>query len=275
MPELEWSETPEMALMIDGASLEYACYGPKPDAAPTIVMLHEGLGCLALWRDFPRRVAEATNMGVFAYSRRGYGQSDPAELPRPLDFMTREAVEVLPQILDKIGFQRGILFGHSDGATIAAIYAGSVEDHRVRGLILMAPHFFTEEIGLAEIANARKAFEQGELKQRMARYHRDPENAFRGWNDTWLDPAFKTWNVGEVIDYLRVPVLAIQGREDQYGSLAQIGEIEDRIYSPVDVLIVEECRHAPHLERPQITLDAISEFAARLQRIESEKVEIA
>lgn len=275
MPTLDWSEAPETPLVVDGATLEYACYGPEPDAAPTIVMLHEGLGCVALWRDVPAKVAAATGMGVFVYSRRGYGQSDPAPLPRPLDFMTREAMDVLPQILDQMGFRHGILFGHSDGATIAAIYAGSVEDHRVRGLILMAPHFFTEESGLVEIASARKAFEGGDLKERLARYHRDPENAFRGWNDTWLNPAFKTWNVGEVIDYLRIPVLAIQGREDQYGTLAQIREIEDRIYSPVEVVIVEECRHAPHLEQPQVTLDAISEFAARLQRIEAEKVEVA
>ncbi|MEC7258736.1 MAG: alpha/beta fold hydrolase, partial [Pseudomonadota bacterium] len=133
---LDWSETPTTPLIVDGVTLEYYALGPAPDQAPTIVMLHEGLGCAALWRDFPHKVAQATGMGVFVYSRAGYGQSDAAPLPKPLDFMTREAVDVLPKVLDAIGFQRGILFGHSDGATIAAIYAGSVADTRVRGLIV-------------------------------------------------------------------------------------------------------------------------------------------
>ncbi|MHA6262918.1 alpha/beta fold hydrolase [Arenibacterium sp. CAU 1754] len=275
MAHLEWSETPSTPLMVDGARLEYVCYGPAPDQAPTIVMLHEGLGCTALWRDFPNRVAEATGMGVFVYSRLGYGQSDPADLPKPLDFMTREAMDVLPKILDQMGFRHGILLGHSDGATISAIYAGSVLDHRVRGLILMAPHFFTEPGGLAAIAEAREAYENGDLKDRMAKYHRNPDNAFRGWNGVWLDPAFENWNVSDVIDYLRIPVLAIQGRDDQYGTLAQVDEIETRSYAPVDMLVLDDCKHAPHLEQPEQVLEAIAEFTARLERIEAAKVEIA
>ncbi|MFW6345192.1 MAG: alpha/beta fold hydrolase, partial [Halomonas sp.] len=155
-------------LEADGKRLEYRCWGPGPEEAPTIVLLHEGLGCLVLWRDMPERLAARTGWGVMAYSRAGYGQSDPAELPRPLDYMTREAHEVLPQVLDAVGCRRGILMGHSDGATIAAEYAGGVEDFRVRGIVLMAPHFFTEEMGLAEIARARAAFEEGDLKARMA-----------------------------------------------------------------------------------------------------------
>ncbi len=272
MATLEWSETPTTPLVVEGVALEYTCFGPAPDKAPTIVMLHEGLGCAALWRDFPARVAARTGMGVLVYSRQGYGQSDPAKLPRPLDFMTREAVDVLPHVLDQAGITRCILFGHSDGATIAAIYAGSVEDFRVRGLILMAPHFFTEEMGLKEIAKAREVFETTDMKERMAKYHKDPENAFRGWNETWLDPGFKAWNVGEVIDYLRIPVLAIQGREDQYGTLAQIDEIESRSYAPVDTVILEDCKHAPHQEQAEQTLDAVADFTARLQRIEAAEV---
>jgi len=232
-------------------------------------MLHEGLGCIALWRDFPRQVAERTGMGVFVWSRQGYGQSDPADLPRPLDFMTREALDVLPHVLDRIGFRRGILFGHSDGASIAAIYAGSVSDMRVRGLILMAPHFFTEPGGLAEIKRARQAYEAGSLKERMGKYHLDPDATFFGWNDAWLAPGFKSWNVAEVIDYMRIPVLAIQGREDQFGTLAQIEEIEHRIYSPVDAEVIDDCQHAPHFEQPEQTLVAVAEFAERLERIEA------
>ncbi|MBL4892171.1 MAG: alpha/beta hydrolase, partial [Rhizobiaceae bacterium] len=255
--------------------LEYACYGPAPDAARTIVMLHEGLGCTELWRTFPEELANATGYGVFVYSRAGYGRSDLAELPRPLDYMTREAVDVLPEILDQIGFQHGILLGHSDGATIAAIYTGSIEDHRIRALILMAPHFFTEPDGLAEIAKAKIAYDESDLKGRMAKYHNDPDNTFRGWNDAWLHPDFKDWNVAEVIDYLRIPVLAIQGKDDQYGSYAQIKEIDDRIYSPVDIVMLENCRHSPYIDQPENTLNAVTGFISQLDRIETEKVKVA
>ena len=272
MAELDWSASPTKPLVIDGITLEYQCYGPGPDKAATIVMLHEGLGCAALWRDFPAQVAARTGLGVLVFSRQGYGQSDPAVLPRPLDYMTREAVDVLPHVLDLAGVRRCILLGHSDGATIAAIYAGSVEDFRVRGLILMAPHFFTEEMGLTEIAKAKEVFETTDMKAKMGKYHKDPENAFRGWNDAWLDPGFKAWNVAEVIDYLRIPSMAIQGRDDQYGTLAQIEELETRSYAPVDVVVLDDCKHAPHLEQPARTLEAVAEFAARLERIEAEEV---
>ncbi len=264
-----WTAQPPAPLRIDGVALEYSCHGPAPDAAPTIVMLHEGLGCVALWRDFPARLAARTGWGVFVFSRQGYGQSDPVALPRPLDFMTREATCVLPGLLDAIGLRRGVLLGHSDGATIAAIHAGSVSDHRVRGVILMAPHFFTEEMGLKEIERARTAWRSGDLKQRLARYHRDPEGAFRGWNEVWLDPGFRDWDVSDVIDYIRVPVLAIQGREDQYGTLAQIEVIDARATAPVELLVLDGCRHAPHLDQPDATLEAVADFVARLQRIES------
>lgn len=275
MTQLDWTDDPKSSLMVGGVALEYACFGPAPDTAATIVMLHEGLGCVALWRDFPRQVAERTGLGVFVYSRQGYGGSDPVELPRPLDFMTREAEDVLPGLLDEIGFRRGLLLGHSDGATISATYAGSVEDHRVRGLVLIAPHFFTEPSGLAEIGAAAQAFENGPLRQKLARYHQDPDGAFRGWADTWLNPGFVDWNVADVIDYLRIPVLAVQGEDDQYGTLAQISEIENRAYSPVDRVILADCKHAPHLECPDELLDSVSEFVDRLERIEAAQVKTA
>lgn len=266
-----WSETG--FLTAAGKSLEYACFGPPPGQASTIVMLHEGLGCVALWRDFPRKIADATGMGVFVYSRSGYGQSDLADLPRPLNYMTQEAVEVLPEILDEIGFQKGILLGHSDGATISAIYAGSIEDFRVRGLILMAPHFFSEDMGIAEITQAKEAFETSDLKTKLGKYHKDPESTFRGWNDSWLHPEFRKWNVAEVIDYLRIPTLAIQGIDDQYGTQAQIDELSDRSYAPVDVVMLENCRHAPFVDQPDAVVREIQEFAVRLTRIEAAEVE--
>ncbi|MEX0338315.1 MAG: alpha/beta fold hydrolase [Arenibacterium sp.] len=270
---LEWSSAPETRLSIRGLELEYACFGPAPDQAPTIVMLHEGLGCVALWRDFPAQVAEATGMGVIAYSRAGYGQSDPVDLPRPVDFITREAVEVLPEVLDQIGFQRGIFLGHSDGASIAAAHAGSIADMRVRGLILMAPHFFTEPHGLAAIAEAKQAYETGDLREKLAKYHADPDNAFYGWNEVWLREAFRDWDITDVIDYFRVPTLAIQGRDDAYGTLKQIEIIEERSYAPVDLVVLEACGHAPHQEHPDTVLAAVAEFAARLNRIEAAEVE--
>jgi pimeloyl-ACP methyl ester carboxylesterase len=275
MTVFNWSDPVQTPSIVDGVTLECACYGPSPDQAPTIVMLHEGLGCLALWRDFPQRVAEATGMGVFVYSRQGYGQSDPVELPRPLDFMTREATVVLPQILTQIGFQRGLLLGHSDGATISAIYAGSVQDHRIRGLIVIAPHFFTETAGLAEIEKSTEVFETGGLREKMQKFHRDADGAFYGWNRVWLDPDFVSWNVAEVIDFLRVPTLAIQGRQDQYGTLAQIQVIDERSYAPVDMEILDDCKHAPQFDQPEKTLAAIADFTTRLRRIEDEKVLLA
>ena len=150
-------------------TLEYRMIGPRPDAAPTIVMLHEGLGCVGMWGDFPDKVAAATGCGVFVYSRKGYGKSSPVPLPRQISYMHEEARESLPRVLDAIGFQRGILLGHSDGASIAAIYAGTHQDHRVRGLVLMAPHFIVEDVSVKSIAEAREAYNNGDLRARLAR----------------------------------------------------------------------------------------------------------
>jgi pimeloyl-ACP methyl ester carboxylesterase len=271
LADFEWREGAG-DLRIAGKRLETLCLGPAPDRAPTLVLLHEGLGCVDLWRDFPRRLAEATGFGVFVYSRAGYGRSEPVELPRPLDYMTREARDTLPVLLDAIGVRRCVLLGHSDGASIAAIHAGSVEDFRVRGLVLIAPHFFTEDSGLSAIAAASDAYANGDLRARLARYHADVDNAFGGWRDAWLDPGFKSWNVADVIDYWRVPALAIQGAGDQYGTLAQIREIETRAYSPVDVEIFDDCKHAPHSEQPEKAVAAVADFCARLERIEGEVV---
>lgn len=275
MTEFAWRDGAATSITVNGKTLEAVAYGPPPGEAPTIVMLHEGLGCIALWRDFPQKLAAATGFGVFAWSRAGYGGSDPVALPRPLDYMTREATEFLPGVLDAIGFRNGILLGHSDGASIAAIYAGGVEDFRVRGLVLMAPHFFTEAGGLASIAEAKKAYDDGDLRARLAKYHKNVDVTFRGWNDAWLDPGFEAWNIADSIDYLRIPVLAIQGADDQYGTLAQIREIETRIYSPVDVVIPPACRHSPFIDQPERTLAAVTEFCERLARIEAAEVEVA
>ncbi|MEM7507032.1 MAG: alpha/beta hydrolase [Pseudomonadota bacterium] len=263
-----WRPGERLDLKIGNDRLEAACHGPPPEAADTIVLLHEGLGCVALWRDFPARLAEATGKGVFLWSRAGYGRSTPCALPRPLDYMETEAREGLPRILDAIGFRKGLLLGHSDGASIAALYLRSHADYRVRGLILIAPHFFTEATGLAEVARARTAFETGDLRQRLARYHADPDAAFRGWNDAWLDPDFRAWDITDSLHHIRVPVLAVQGRDDPYGTRAQTETLIERVQSPVETSLPRECGHAPHLEQPDATLAEIAAFTARLDRIE-------
>ena len=252
-------------LDVAGTALECVHLGPAPDAAPTLVLLHEGLGCVRLWRDVPAALVEATGLGAFAYSRAGYGASDPAALPRPLDYMTREALDVLPAVLDAAGVRRAVLVGHSDGATIAAIHAGRVADPRVAGAVLIAPHFFTEAAGLAEIRRAREAFEGGDLRARLGKYHADPDVAFRGWNDAWLDPGFDVGRAVDALDGVRVPVLAIQGRDDPYGTLDQIEAVTRRVRrAPVATLVLDGCRHAPHLERGPEVIRAVAAFCAPL-----------
>src|ERR1700684_102785 len=213
------SPSPSGFLHIGDSDLEYRLIGPMPADAPTIVMLHEGLGSAALWGDFPDRLQAATGMGVFVYSRAGYGASTSVTLPRPLDYMSREALDVLPVLLDTIGFARGVLLGHSDGASIAAIHAGGSNDHRVPGVVLIAPHFIVEEISLASIAEIRKTYETTDLRSKLARWHQNVDNAFYGWNDAWLDPDFRRWDISEYLAYIRVPVAMLQGDDDQYGTL--------------------------------------------------------
>jgi pimeloyl-ACP methyl ester carboxylesterase len=264
MKAFSWSEAPHGAIVADGKRLEAAAFGPPPEAAPTLVLLHEGLGCVALWREFPERLAEATGFGVFAYSRAGYGRSDPVELPRPLDYMTREARLSLPAVLGAIGFRQGVLVGHSDGASIAAIYAGEHPDERVKGLVLIAPHLFAEEPGLASIAEAKRTYEKGVLRAKLAKYHAHVDDAFLGWNGAWLDPGFKAWNIEAFVDRWRAPALVIQGADDQYGTLAQVRAIETRSPRRVDTLILDGGHHSPHLEHPEATLEAVVAFCIKV-----------
>jgi pimeloyl-ACP methyl ester carboxylesterase len=251
-------------LSLDSQCLEYRMIGPRPDAAPTLVLLQEGLGCVGLWGDFPDKLQKATGCGVFVYSRAGYGQSSPVSLPRSLSYMHDEARDVLPRLLETIGFRRGLLIGHSDGASIAAIYAGSHQDHRIGGLVLIAPHFFTEDAGIASIVEARKAYETGDLRQRLARWHADVDNAFKGWNGAWLDPEFRKWDITEFLAYIRVPVLIVQGEDDQYGTIKQIEAAQQECYCPVEVALLPGARHSPQRDAPEATLAAIAEFVGRV-----------
>jgi pimeloyl-ACP methyl ester carboxylesterase len=246
--------------------LEYRMIGPRPGAAPTIVMLHEGLGSVGLWGAFPEQLAAATGAGVFVYSRANYGKSSPGKLPRSVNFMDEEALDVLPRVLAAIGFERGVLFGHSDGASIATIYAGGVQDHRVRGLVLMAPHFFTEEMGLVEIRRTNADYAAGNLRDKLKRWHSDVDSAFRSWSEPWLDPDFRAWDIAEALGYIRVPILIVQGADDQYGTVKQIEAAQRECYCPVEVAILPGARHSPHRDAPAQTLETVSAFINRLLR---------
>ena len=246
--------------------LEYRMVGPRPDAAPTLILLHEGLGSAGMWGDFPEQLSAATGCGVFAYSRHGYGQSSPAQLPRTLDFMHVEARLTLPRLLDAIGFRQGILVGHSDGASIAAIYGGSVQDHRVRGLVLMAPHFVVEDVTINSIREIRQAFDTTDTRTRLARWHADAQATVHGWTDVWLKNDFRVWDLTEDLAYIRVPILIIQGEHDHYGTGRQIEIAREECTCPVDVLLMPGVKHVPHREAPAETLAAIANFCARLLR---------
>jgi pimeloyl-ACP methyl ester carboxylesterase len=259
--------SPTGFLRIGASDLEYRMIGPEPADAPTIVMLHEGLGSAGLWGDFLEKLQAATGAGVFAYSRTGYGASTPAKLPRPLDYMHIEAREVLPKVLDAIGFRRGLLVGHSDGASIATIYAGSHQDHRVEGLALIAPHFIVEDVSVASIAEIKTAYETTSLKEKLARWHKDVDNAFYGWNGAWLDPKFRSWDISEFLAYVRVPIAILQGVDDVYGTMRQIEIAQEECYCPVDVTVIPGAGHQPHREAPGPTLDAITEFANAVLRV--------
>ena len=251
---------------IDGINLEFELLTPFADSDTTLVFLHEGLGCLAMWRDFPRRVAAASGCRALIYSRAGYGGSAPCPLPRPLNFMHEEGLTVLPQILDAAGIPRAILVGHSDGASIALINAGGAAEPRLAGLILMAPHVFIEELTIRSIRAAASAYQATDLRARLARYHGDRvDSTFHGWTDAWLDDGFKTWNLEAFLPAITVPVLLIQGEDDNYGTIRQLDRIQVQLPHAADQLLLPGCGHAPFRERPEETLQAMVGFLAKLR----------
>jgi pimeloyl-ACP methyl ester carboxylesterase len=252
----------DLSFTISGLRIEAAWHGPAPDAAPTLVLLHEGLGCVAMWKDFPQLLAERTGCGVLVYSRPGYGQSDALPLPRPVTYMHDEAATVLPAVLDQAGIRKCILVGHSDGASIAAIYAGSRQDFRVRALVLIAPHFFVEAMNIRAIAAIKHAYESGDLRRRLARHHAHVDAAFYGWNGPWL--AFRDWRLDGEVAHIRVPILIIQGADDAYGTAAQIAYARAAAYCPVEALMLAHCGHSPQLDQPEATLEAVAAFVQRV-----------
>ena len=247
---------------VNGKRLETLLYSPAR-ANAMIVMLHEGLGSIAMWKDFPERVAQATGCGVLVYSRYGYGKSERLAEKRCVDFMHHEAKVVLPELLRQFQIEQPILLGHSDGGSIALIYAGTWPE-RVRGLILEAPHVFVEEFGLQSTVAIRDIYESTELRAKLARYHEHVDEMFRGWNDIWLDPQFRDWNIEKYLGAITCPTLVIQGESDEYGTAAHVEAIQRRVPA-AQALILAGCGHSPHRDQPTLTLGAISKFvAARL-----------
>ncbi|MDH3714819.1 MAG: alpha/beta hydrolase [Gammaproteobacteria bacterium] len=252
-------------LAVVGRRLEYSWVPPHREDLPTLVLLHEGLGCVAMWRDFPERLADQTGAGVFTYSRAGYGASQAAELPRPERYMHDEALEVLPKLLALAGIRRSVLVGHSDGASIALIYAGGSGRDDVEGLVAIAPHVFNEQLSIESIQNARTLYETTDLRAKLARYHgTQVDAAFRGWNDVWLRKEFRHWNIEEYLDAIRVPVLLVQGEQDQFGTLLQLQSIERRVGGSCRTLLLPECGHSPHRDQPQSTQRAVAAFVAEV-----------
>jgi pimeloyl-ACP methyl ester carboxylesterase len=244
-----------------GRRLEYVAHAGVA-GRPTIVFLHEGLGSVSQWRDFPDAVRERTGCACVAYSRAGYGASEAVGARREPDYMHREGEIVLPELLDALGIERPILFGPSDGASIALLFAGAFPG-RARGLVLEAPHVFVEDVSIRSIAAAKIAFETTDLARKLARHHADAEGAFRGWNDIWLDPRFRAWNIESAAARVTEPVLLVQGADDEYGTAAQLRSIEARV-ADVTTVVLDRCGHAPHRDRREAVLDAVATFVARI-----------
>jgi pimeloyl-ACP methyl ester carboxylesterase len=233
------------------------------EQAPAMVFLHEGLGSLAMWRDFPQQVADATGCEAIVYSRYGYGRSDPLAEQRRPDYMHHEALAALPELLDRLAVERPILFGHSDGGSIALIHAGAAL-RPVAGLVVMAPHVMVEDIAIAGIEKTRAAYLTGDLRQRLGNYHDHPDTAFRGWHEIWLDPLFRSWNIEAFLPHIACPVLAIQGEGDEYASMDQIERIA-RQTPAVELLKLAACRHSPHRDQAPAVIAAVADFVERLR----------
>jgi pimeloyl-ACP methyl ester carboxylesterase len=248
---------------VAGQTLECRLIDARNADAPWLVFLHEGLGSVSLWKDFPASVCAASGARALVYSRAGYGRSSPADLPRRVGYMHREAQTVLPALLDALSIRDPVLVGHSDGASIALIYAGS-RLQRVQGLVVLAPHVFIEELSIESIAAAGAAHATTDLPERLARHHDDAGAAFRGWNDIWLAAEFRHWNIEEYLRRVECPVLAIQGEDDEYGTMTQLEAVTGQVLGPVRELRLADCRHSPHRDRPEATREAIVTFSAAL-----------
>ena len=250
-------------ITVGGRRLEIARHGPSPAEAPTLVFLHHGLGCVGTWRDFPARLATATGCGAIVYGRLGYGRSDPCSLPRSPRFMHDEGLEVLPELLDVAGVRECVLLGHSDGGSIAIIYAGGTSAAPLRGVITEAAHVFFEPMTVHALREAKESYERGELRERLGKHHgSNTDCAFRGWNDTWLHPGFVNWDLREYLPHVKVPMLVIQGADDEYGTTAQVETIVRHTAAETQTMMLPDCGHSPHLEQEALMLEAMRSFVS-------------
>jgi pimeloyl-ACP methyl ester carboxylesterase len=246
-----------------GHDLEYRWSGPPPQEAPTIVFLHEGLGSAAMWKGFPARLAERTGCGALVYSRLGHGRSDPLTAPRTPRFMHDEALTTLPAVLRELRVAEPVLFGHSDGASIALLYAGSDPPPSIAplALALEAPHVFVEPLSIESIARMRVEYETTDLPSKLAKHHGgNTETMFRGWNDIWLSPEFQSWNIESCLPRIRQPLLVIQGEQDEYGTWNQVDSILRHVTGPARALRLADCGHAPHRDQPEAVLETATAF---------------
>jgi pimeloyl-ACP methyl ester carboxylesterase len=240
--------------------IEYRFTLPAERSGSDIVMLHEGLGSTSMWREFPDQLAAATGGRVLVYSRCGYGRSTPLSEPRSVDYMHEEARVWLPAILERLAIKRPVLFGHSDGASIALIHAARPQSD-LAAVVALAPHVNVEDITICNIDRARTLYDAGDLRERLSRYHANVDSTFWGWNRIWLDPAFRSWSIEALLPQVRCPVLAIQGEEDEYGTMEQIASI-GRAVGGARLLALPACRHSPHRDQPDAVLDATRQFIA-------------
>lgn len=248
-------------IQVAGVSLEYRWIEAKTTDAPALIFLHEGLGCVGMWKDFPDQVAQTTGWGAFVYSRAGYGKSGPAPLPRSVRYMHHEGLVVLPQLIKTVGFQKFFLIGHSDGGSIALVYAGSAKKQGLCGLALMAPHVFNESICVQEIQQAGEAYKTTNLREKLVRYHgAQTDETFWGWHDIWLHADFWHWNLEEYLPAIEVPSLVIQGEEDRYGTLRQVETIQNQVSGLCTKLILPACGHSPYREQRATVHQAITSF---------------
>ena len=247
---LEWQGLP--------LQLEYQWVGDLASGAPVVVFLHEGLGSVSMWRDFPERFCAKHGFRGLVFSRYGYGRSTPkpdGENWAP-DFMHRQAHEVLPLLFEHLNIERPWLFGHSDGGSIALLYASKFDP---AGIVVVAPHILVEDLSITSIEKAREAYATTDLRTRLARHHADPDSAFRGWNDVWLSPAFRAWNIEAELASITCPVLAVQGEDDEYGTLEQIRGIARRV-PHTELLVIPNCAHSPHRDQPETLSRAAGRF---------------
>ncbi|MBC7499096.1 MAG: alpha/beta hydrolase [Herminiimonas sp.] len=257
------TSTPEFADLLwrdAPLRLEYQWVGVRQSAYPVVVFLHEGLGSLAMWKDFPEKLCSQNGLTGLVFSRYGYGQSTTRALAEtwPITFMHAQAYEVLPALFATLGIERPWLFGHSDGGSIALLYAARFAD-AVSGIIVAAPHIFVEDLTIASIADVRATYVSTDLREKLGRYHADPDSAFWGWNDVWLNPAFRSWNIEAKLATITCPVLAIQGEEDEYGSLDQIYGIRRNVHQ-TKLLVLPHCGHSPHRDQPAAVMREVAQL---------------